>query len=279
MDTPASAQAPPSHPIEIQVGFDVVLRFPAPTPLIVTLGVDDSRAADLLEPDLLQLEPPVPLHPYVDSYGNHCQRLVAPVGPLRLFGHGVVADAGRPDPVLPALEQRPVPELPEDTLLFLLSSRFCESDLLSPIAWSRFEGSSGGWGRVQAICDFVHQHVRFDYNRSSPTKSALQTFESREGVCRDFAHLAIALCRCMTIPARYCTGYLSHIEVPPPHSAMDFHAWFEAYLGDGWHVFDPRNNTPRIGRILMARGRDAADVALTTSFGPSQLVSFQVWTA
>lgn len=146
MDTPASAQAPPSHPIEIQVGFDVVLRFPAPTPLIVTLGVHDSRAADLLEPDLLQVEPPVPLHPYVDSYGNHCQRLVAPAGPLRLFGHGVVADSGRPDPVLPALEQRPVPELPEETLLFLLSSRFCESDLLSPVAWSRFEGGPAAGG-------------------------------------------------------------------------------------------------------------------------------------
>ncbi len=279
MDIPPSPSAPTTHPIEIQVGFDVVLRFPAPTPLIVTLGVHESRAGDLLEPDLLQVDPPVPLHPYVDAFGNHCQRLVAPAGPLRLHGHGVVADSGRPDPVLPTLEQRPVPELPEDTLLFLLASRFCESDLLSPIAWSRFEATPGGWGRVQAICDFVHQHVRFDYNRSSPTKSALQTFESREGVCRDFAHLAIALCRCMNIPARYCTGYLSDIEVPPPHSAMDFHAWFEAYLGDGWHVFDPRNNTPRIGRILMARGRDAADVALTTSFGPSELVSFQVWTA
>ena len=147
------------------------------------------------------------------------------------------------------------------------------------MAWSRFEGGPGGWGRVQAICDFVHQQVRFDYGRSSATKTALQTFASREGVCRDFAHLAIALCRCMNIPARYCTGYLSDIEVPPPHTAMDFHAWFEAYLGDGWHVFDPRNNTPRIGRILIARGRDAADVALTTTFGPSELESFEVWTA
>jgi len=265
--------------MEIRVGFELELRCPQPTPLIVTLGVHASRAADLLEPDTLQVEPAVPLRSYIDSYGNHCQRLVAPTGVLRLQATGVVADPGRPDPVLPALQQLPVEALPEEALLFLLSSRYCESDLLNDLAWSLFEGSPMGWGRVQAICDFVYNHVRFDYGRSSPTKSALTTYDSREGVCRDFAHLAIAFCRCMNIPARYCTGYLSDIGVPPPHSAMDFSAWFEAYLGDGWHVFDPRNNTPRIGRILIARGRDAADVALTTSFGLSQLESFRVWTA
>ncbi len=279
MESFEQASPPPTQPLQIRVGFDVALRFPAPTPMIVTLGVHASRVADLLEADPLQVEPQVPLRLYVDSYGNHCHRLVAPAGVLRLRGSGLVADSGRPDPVLPALEQQPVEALPEEALLFLLASRFCESDLLSPMAWSRFEGGPGGWRRVQAICDFVHDHVRFDYGRSSATKTALQTYESREGVCRDFAHLAIALCRCMNIPARYCTGYLSDIEVPPPHTAMDFHAWFEAYLGDGWHVFDPRNNTPRIGRILIARGRDAADVALTTTFGPSELESFEVWTA
>ena len=279
MDRSETSTPSPAQPLVIHVGFDVALRFPAATPMIVTLGVHSSRSADLLQADILEVDPAVPLRLYVDSFGNHCQRLVAPPGLLRLRGNGVVADSGQPDPVLPWLQQQPVEELPEEALLFLLASRFCESDLLSPMAWSRFESIPGGWARVQAICDFVHRHVRFDYGRSSPTKSAVQTFESQEGVCRDFAHLAIALCRCMNIPARYCTGYLSDIEVPPPHTAMDFHAWFEAYLGDGWHVFDPRNNTPRIGRILMARGRDAADVALTTSFGPSQLVSFQVWTA
>ncbi len=247
--------------------------------MIVTLGVHASRAADLLEADPLQVIPALPLRAYVDSYGNHCTRLVAPAGLLRLRGSGLVADSGLPDPVQPWLEQRPVEDLPEEVLLFLLASRFCESDLLSDIAWARFEAAPSGWGRVQAICDFVHQHVRFDYNRTSPLKSALQTFHEQEGVCRDFTHLAIALCRCMNIPARYCTGYLTDIGVPTPHSAMDFSAWFEAYLGDGWHVFDPRNNTPRIGRILIARGRDAADVALTTSFGPSVLESFEVWAA
>lgn len=279
MDNRFDPPPPPKPPLEIRVGFDLTLRCPRPTPMIVTLGVHASRAADLLEADPLEVTPEVPLRSYVDSYGNVCNRLLAPAGLLRIQGHGLVADRGLSDPVLPSLEQRPVQDLPDDVLLFLLASRFCESDLLTDVAWSRFEGAPSGWGRVQAICDFVHQHVRFDYNRSSPTKSALQTFETREGVCRDFAHLAIALCRCLNIPARYCTGYLSDIEVPPPHSAMDFHAWFEAYLGDGWHVFDPRNNTPRIGRILVARGRDAADVALTTSFGPSVLESFQVWAA
>jgi transglutaminase-like putative cysteine protease len=247
--------------------------------MIVMLSVHSSRAGDLLEPDRLQLMPAVPLRSYVDSYGNHCTRLVAPAGSLQLRASGLVADHGLPDPVLPWLEQRPVDDLPEEALLFLLASRYCESDLLLEFAWSRFEGVPPGWEMVQAICDFVHQHVRFDYSRSSPTKSAMQTFLDREGVCRDFAHLAITLCRCMNIPARYCTGYLSDIGVPPPHSAMDFSAWFEAYLGDGWHVFDPRNNTPRIGRILIARGRDAADVALTTSFGTSELESFEVGTA
>ncbi len=280
MDTEPTAAAPATPaPLQIRVGFDLVLSCPAPTPMIITLGVHASRADDLLEPDTLTLDPPVPLRSYVDSFGNHCQRLVAPAGRLRVSGGTLVADRGLPDPVRPSLQQQPVEELPDEALLFLLGSRYCETDLLSSFAWSRFEQAPTGWGRVQAICDFVHEHVRFDYGRTNPTKSALQTFENREGVCRDFAHLAITLCRCMNIPARYCTGYLSDIKVPPPHTAMDFHAWFEAWLGDGWQVFDPRNNTPRIGRILIARGRDAADVALTTSFGPSVLESFEVWTA
>ncbi len=174
--------------------------------MIVTLGVHASRAADLLEPDTLQVEPAVPLRSYVDSYGNQCQRLVTPAGVLRLQATGVVMDHGQPDPVLPALEQVPVDALPEDTLLLMLSSRYCESDLLNDLAWSLFDGAPTGWGRVQAICDFVHRHVRFDYGRSSPIKSALTTYESREGVCRDFAHMAIAFCRCMNIPAPYGHG-------------------------------------------------------------------------
>jgi transglutaminase-like putative cysteine protease len=190
----------------------------------------------------------------------------------------VVADSGLPDPVLPWLDQEPVESLPEEVLLFLLGSRYCETDLLSETAWQLFDAVPSGWKRVQAICDFVHDHISFNYGQTSPTKTAHQVFQDQEGVCRDFAHLAITLCRCMNIPARYCMGYISDIGEPKPYSEMDFAAWFEAYLGGEWHTFDPRNNKPRIGRILIARGRDAADVALTTSFGRSTLESFKVWT-
>lgn len=264
--------------MQIRFGYELVYSCPRPTPMIVTLSVNYSRVSDLIQPDALILSPSVPISAYRDSYGNWCSRILAPAGQIRLSGQGVVADAGNPDPVAPWLEQRPVETLPEETLLFLLGSRYCETDLLSEMAWDLFDSAPTGWNRVQAICDFVHQHIEFDYARSSPTRSAFQAYQERVGVCRDFAHLAVALCRCMNIPARYCTGYLSDIGEPPPFAPMDFAGWFEAYLGDNWYTFDPRNNKPRIGRILIARGRDAADVALTTSFGPSTLESFRVWT-
>ncbi|MGL6134755.1 MAG: transglutaminase-like domain-containing protein [Prochlorococcaceae cyanobacterium] len=251
---------------------------PAPTPMIVTLNINYSRISDVIEPDHLVITPSVPVRAYRDSYGNWCNRIVAPAGLTKLSANGVVLDSGMPDPVLPWLEERALDALPEEALLFLLGSRYCETDLLTDTAWELFGNTPPGWGRVQAICDYVHQHIRFGYGHASPTKSAYQVFHDREGVCRDFAHLAVAFCRCMNIPARYCTGYVSDIGEPPPYSEMDFAGWFEAYLGDGWITFDPRNNKPRIGRILIARGRDAADVALTTSFGPSTLESFKVWT-
>ncbi len=268
----------PPTPLQIRVGYELVYQCPQPTPMIVTLNIHYSRSSDVLTPDHLMLSPSVPIRAYRDSFGNWCNRIVAPQGSLRLTSDAVVSDSGAPDPVLPWLEQRPVETLPEETLLFLLGSRYCETDLLSEIAWSLFGNGPTGWQRVQAICDFVHGHITFGYGSSSATKSALQAYQDRRGVCRDFAHLAVALCRCMNIPARYCTGYLGDMGLPPPYSPMDFAAWFEAYLGDGWYTFDPRNNTPRIGRILIARGRDAADVALTTSFGVSTLESFRVWT-
>ena len=174
--------------------------------------------------------------------------------------------------------QHNVEQLPEETLVFLLGSRYCETDRLSDIAWKLFSGTPLGWPRVQAICDFVHNHIAFGYEHASSTKTAFEVFNERRGVCRDFAHLAIALCRCMNIPARYCTGYLGDIGLPPPYAPMDFAGWFEAYLGGSWHTFDARNNTPRIGRILLARGRDAADVAISTAFGENTLTSFKVWT-
>lgn len=265
-------------PLQIRVGYELVYRCPQPTPMIVTLNIHHTRVSDLLRPDYLVLSPSVPITAYRDSFGNWCSRIIAPEGLLRLSSDAVVSDSGQSDPVLPWLEQRPVESLPEETLLFLLGSRYCETDLLSETAWRLFEKAPTGWSRVQTICDYVHDHIQFGYGLSSGTKTAFQVYQDRKGVCRDFAHLAVALCRCMNIPARYCTGYLGDMGTPPPYSPMDFAAWFEAYLGDGWHTFDARNNTPRIGRILIARGRDAADVALTTSFGRSTLESFNVWT-
>lgn len=264
--------------MQIQVGYELIYECPQPTPMIVMLDLHHSRCSDVVKADPLQLTPAVPVTAYWDSYGNRCSRILAPGGELRLSGNAVVHDTGKSDPVLPWLQQRPVETLPDETLLFLLGSRYCETDLLLETAWRLFQATPPGWQRVQAICDFVHQHLQFGYGLSSPTKSALQAFQDQQGVCRDFAHLAITFCRCMNIPARYCTGYLSLIGTAPPYPPMDFSAWFEAYLEDGWYIFDPRNNSPRIGRILIARGRDAADVPLTMSFGPSTLVSFKVWT-
>jgi transglutaminase-like putative cysteine protease len=262
----------------IRVGFELVYQCPQPTPMVLTLNVHYSRVSDLVHPDHLNVRPSVPVSGYRDSYGNWCTRLVAPKGRLELSANAVVADSGQAEAVAPWLPQRAVEALPEETLLFLLGSRYCETDLLSETAWLLFGSTPLGWPRVQAICDFVHRHIVFGYEHSSPTKTAFQVFHERKGVCRDYAHLAIALCRCLNIPARYCTGYLGDIGLPPPYAVMDFAGWFEAYLGDGWYTFDARNNTPRIGRILMARGRDAADVALSTTFGPNLLESFRVWT-
>jgi transglutaminase-like putative cysteine protease len=262
----------------IRVGFELVYQCPQPTPMVLTLNVHYSRVSDLVHPDHLVVQPSVPISGYRDSYGNWCTRLVAPQGKLRVSSSAVVSDSGQPEVVAPWLPQRTIETLPEETLLFLLGSRYCETDLLSQVAWQQFGTTPMGWPRVQAVCDFVHRHISFGYEHSSSTKTAFQVFHERKGVCRDYAHLAIALCRCLNIPARYCTGYLGDIGMPPPYAAMDFAGWFEAYLGDGWYTFDARNNTPRIGRVLMARGRDAADVALSTTFGPNVLESFRVWT-
>jgi transglutaminase-like putative cysteine protease len=203
---------------------------------------------------------------------------VAPAGRIRIAGTGVVNDSGLPDPVVPGAVQHTVQDLPQEVLVFLLGSRYCETDHLSETAWRLFGHTPLGWARVQAICDFVHAHIRFDYADARPTRTAWEAFNERRGVCRDFAHLAVALCRCLNIPARYCTGYLGDMGTPPPYGPMDFAGWFEVYLGGAWHTFDARNNMPRIGRILIARGRDAVDVAISTTFGPNTLLSFKVWT-
>jgi len=246
--------------------------------MILTLSVHYTRISDMILPDHLITDPPVPLTAYRDNYGNWCSRIVAPKGQIKLTANGLVRDSGQPDVVVPQARQMPVEALPDETLVFLLGSRYCETDRLSEIAWQLFDKSPTGWARVQAICDYVNRHIAFGYEHARCTKTAWEAFQEKTGVCRDYAHLAITFCRCMNIPARYCTGYLGDIGMPPPYSPMDFAGWFEAYLDGNWYTFDARNNIPRIGRVLIARGRDAADVAISSTFGPNTLVSFKVWT-
>ena len=264
--------------MQIRVGFEMVYDCPQPTPMVFHLNVHHTRASDLVGRDNLVIDPPVPITGYRDSFGNWCTRVVAPAGRMRVTADALVNDTGAPDPVVPGARQVPVPDLPEETLIFLLGSRYCETDQLSATAWSLFGHTPPGWGRVQAICDYVHRHITFGYEHARMTRTALEAFNERVGVCRDFAHLAATFCRCMNIPARYCTGYLGDIGIPPPYAPMDFAAWFEAFLDGRWYAFDPRNNIPRIGRILIASGRDAADVAICNSFGPHTLAGFKVWT-
>jgi transglutaminase-like putative cysteine protease len=263
--------------MQIRVGFEMEYECPGPTPMILALNIHYSRAADLVRPDHLVTSPVVPVTPYRDLFGNWCSRIVAPPGRFVLRTEALVHDTGAPDIVAPEVTQTPVEQLPESALVYLLGSRYCETDLLCDIAWQQFGAGPTGWARVQAICDFVHQRIEFGYPHARRTRSAWEAYNEGQGVCRDYAHLAITLCRCMNIPARYCTGYLGDIRIAPIPGPMDFAGWFEAYLGDRWYTFDARNNTPRIGRILMARGRDACDVALTSTFGPNTLQRFKVW--
>jgi transglutaminase-like putative cysteine protease len=262
----------------IRLGYELVYEFAQATPMILNLNVHYSRSQDLLRADTIVTDPAVPFSMYRDGYGNWCTRLIAPPGPFRITADGLINDSGVAEPKFPNAFEHTVESLPDETLLYLLPSRYCETELLSPIAWGRFGSMVPGWNRVQAIVDYVHDFIAFDYQCARPTKTAWETFSERQGVCRDYAHLAIALCRALNIPARYCTGYLGDIGVPPMDAPMDFAGWFEAYLGGAWHTFDPRNNQRRIGRVLIARGRDAADVAISMTFGPNVLSKFKVWT-
>jgi transglutaminase-like putative cysteine protease len=264
--------------IHLQVGFELRYDCPQPVPMILLVNMHFSRAGDIVVADRLTTDPVIPVTAYRDAFGNWCSRLIAPRGSLLLTANGVVRDTGQFEQAVPSAAQHSVEELPEETLVFLLGSRYCDTDLLSETAWQLFQSTPPGWPRVQAICDYVHERIAFDYQNARSTRTAAQAYEERTGVCRDYAHLAITFCRCMNIPARYCTGYLSDIGTPPPWGIGDFAAWFEVYLGGRWHLFDARNNVPRIGRVLMARGRDASDVAIATTFGPNTLESFKVWT-
>jgi transglutaminase-like putative cysteine protease len=264
--------------MKISAGYEISYDCLQATPMIAMLSVHPSRIPDLVTPDTIRIDPAIPANGYRDGFGNTCHVIHAPAGRITLSGDFMIRDSGKPDVVDIGAEQLSLENLPVDTLVYLLGSRYCETDRFTQIAWSTFGKVPKGWPLVQAICDYVNKHIKFGYEHASPTKTAWDVHSEQRGVCRDFAHLAITLCRCMNVPARYCTGYLGDIGVPPDPEPMDFSAWFEVYLGGRWYTFDARHNTPRIGRILMARGRDATDVAIVTSFGPFKLAKFAVIT-
>jgi len=264
--------------MKIRAGFQIAYDCPQPTPMILQVSVHPTRQPDLITWDGLRTDPAIPANTYHDTFGNFCHVITAPAGRLTLSTDFLLQDSVELEPVVPDAMAHPLQELPVEALIFVLGSRYCETDRLSDIAWNTFGHLPRGWPLVQAICDFAHERIKFGYEHASPSKTAFDAYTEQRGVCRDYAHLAITLCRCMNIPARYCTGYLGDMGTEPPYGLGDFAAWFEAYLGGRWHIFDPRNNVRRLGRILMARGRDATDVAMVTSFGPCTLAEFRVFT-
>jgi transglutaminase-like putative cysteine protease len=264
--------------VQIRAGYDIAFQCFQETPMVLMLSIEPARLDDLLSAHRIQFSPDVAARDYVDMFGNTCTRIVAPPGLVEIRNDFLIRDSGLSDEVAPDARQLDVGELPDDALSYLLASRYCDTEKLSNLAWSLFAGIAPGWRRAQAICDYAHDRICFGYHHARSDRTASEGHEERIGVCRDFAHLAVTLCRCMNIPARYCTGYLGDIGVPVDPAPMDFSAWFEVYLDDRWFTFDARHNHPRIGRIVMARGRDAADVAISTNFGPVQLVKFSVIT-
>jgi transglutaminase-like putative cysteine protease len=264
--------------VQIRAGYDIAFQCFQETPMVLMLSIEPARLGDLQSEHRIRFSPDVASQDYIDMFGNTCTRIIAPPGLIEIRNDFVIGDSGLPDAVVPDARQLEVGELPDDVLIYLLGSRYCDTEKLSNLAWSLFGSTRPGWQRVQAICDYAHDRISFGYHHARSDRTASEGHEERIGVCRDFAHLAVTLCRCMNIPALYCTGYLGDIGVPPDPAPMDFSAWFEVYLDDRWYTFDARHNHPRIGRIVMARGRDAADVAISTNFGPVQLVKFSVIT-
>ena len=264
--------------MRIRAGFNLTYECPQQTPMLLVLEIHPSRRLDLLTEQVIGFDRPIEARGYIDAFGNACTRIEAPAGLTTISSSFEIYDTGKSDVVVPEAVQHDIKELPDDVLRFLLGSRYCDTDRLGDFAWEKFGDTTPGWARVQAICNFVHDHIAFSYQAADPLRTAHGALTDRTGVCRDFAHLAISLCRCMNIPTRYCTGYLGDIGVPRAPDPMDFSAWFQAYLSGHWFAFDPRHNRPRIGRILMATGCDATDVAFSTSFGASRLASFEVVT-
>jgi transglutaminase-like putative cysteine protease len=264
--------------MKIRCGFDITYFCPAPTAMLFLLSVHPDREKDLLSPQEIRFDPAVPTRRYVDSFGNRVTRILAPAGPINVSADFLIADSGLPDEYAPSAQEVPVEDLPDETLIYLLASRYCDTEALGNLAWAQFGNTPRGWARVQAIVDYAHKRITFGYQHARNTRTASEGHAEQVGVCRDFAHLAVTLCRCMNIPARYCTGYLGDIGIPPVDAPMDFSAWFEVYLDGRWYTFDARHNYPRIGRVVMARGRDATDVAISTSFGTAYLNKFDVVT-
>jgi transglutaminase-like putative cysteine protease len=264
--------------VEIRAGYDIAFQCFQDTPMTLMLSIEPARENDLLSEHRIQFSPDIPSRTYVDMFGNTCTRIIAPPGMIEIRNDFLISDSGRPDEVAPDARQLEVGDLPDDVLVYLLGSRYCDIEKLSDLAWRLFGGVTPGWQRAQAICDYAHERICFGYHHARGDRTASEGHEERVGVCRDFAHLAVTLCRCMNIPARYCAGYLGDIGVPVDPAPMDFSAWFEVYLDGRWFTFDARHNHPRIGRIVMARGRDAADVAISTAFGTAQLARFCVVT-
>ena len=262
----------------IRTGYTIRFEADTPVPMLALLNVRPERQADLRTAEVLETHPRVPMRQFRDSFGNVCTRLTVPPGGITLSADFVIEDSGAPDPVVPEAVQHPIDDLPDNVLKYLMSSRYCEVSKLGDEAWRIVQGCTTGWARVQAIVDAAHRRLEFDYMKASTERTARSAFDERFGVCRDFAHLAITLCRAVNIPARYCTGYLGDIGIDPLDAPMDFSAWLEAYVGNRWYAFDARHNTPRIGRIVMAHGRDATDAAITTAFGATRLVQFDVHT-
>ena len=261
----------------IRYGYEITIESAGPLPLIAQMSARPERKLDLRGPEVFATDPGVPFSTYLDGYGNFCHRLTAPGGRFTLTSDALIADSGLPDPQGHDAIQMPIEALPDDVLIYLMSSRYCDTEFLGGEAWDRFGHIQSGWEKVQAICDFTHERLTFDYKRADSTRTAHDAFEARTGVCRDFTHLAISLCRALNIPARYVNGHLGDIRIPPVEDPMDFCAWMEVYLSGRWWTFDPRNNVPRIGRVVIGYGRDAADVALISSFGSHELTHFEVW--
>ena len=262
----------------IKIGYEVIFNNPAPVNMLLALYTHPDQAHVLGKPERLIVTPDAPIQNYTDAYGNRIGRVLAPAGPFKLYYDNIAEDSGKPEPRIDGARLHPVEELPSDCMEFLLPSRYCEVDQMTQMAWDLFGNTPFSWERVQAVINWVHSNIQFGYQFARATKTALETCREKQGVCRDFQHLAIALLRALNIPARYATGYLGDIGVPASASPMDFSAWMEVYLGGHWYTVDARHNKYRIGRVLQARGRDAVDVALTTSFGPNFLQKFTVWT-